>query len=175
MKLKTEQQRLYEILMAEKQCFVRVCEDDGALWVSDLPRKTDCVDVIEKLRVEGFDGRVADTLLYVDWTEEQWRKFTAALPESSPALPLPQEVHEAYALCRLLIHHPSERTQAHMPMLRRVVKLTQKKTPCLLKAVRSLYEEAAVQIRNHQTVACDAGRVLAKWIQEYVCEREGQP
>ena len=172
---RAEQQRLFDLLSQQGQCFVRLCGDDSALWVSDLPRRANCDGLVEKLRNEGFEVRIADGLLYADWTEKNRQKYLSALPTELPALPLRPELHEAYALCRLLLLHPSEEKNRHMPMLRQMVKLTLRQPSDLFRAVRRMHEETAVSIRNGHAAASDAGRVLADWLQHYADEREEQP
>ena len=78
MNLKSEQRRLYALLPQNARCFVRVCDDDSALWVSDLPRKReDCAEMLAKLQTEGFAVRLDEKarLWYIDWTKEYCCSF----------------------------------------------------------------------------------------------------
>lgn len=178
MRLKAEQRRLYALLPAEARCFVRVCDDDGALWVSDLPRRmVDCERLKATLRKEGFEVRLDGDarLWYVDWTEERWREMVGELPCELPELPEKDMYHEAYALCRFWLLHPAPLAQEHLPVLRRVTKLTAQPMQKLLRSVRVLHEKAAVQWRSGQTAACDAGRILAAWLNEHAYGKEKEP
>ena len=178
MKLKSEQTRLYESLPQDVRCFVRVCDDDSALWVSDLPRKqSSCYEMTGRLHEEGFRMWLDEKskLCYMDWTMERWQEEISSLPQGCPRFPAQEEYHEAFALCRLWLMHPSELEEAHLPMLRRVVKLTAEPPVKLLRAVRGLHEAAAAQLREGKTVSYAAGRVLAAWIHEHAYGKETQP
>ena len=178
MQLKSEQRRLYALMPKEVCCFVRVCDDHSALWVSDLPRKQkDCIALSEKLADEGFQMRVDEKtqLCYLDWTEERWNEMIAQLPEECPDVLPQEEYHEAYALCRLWMMHPAEQEEHHLPVLRRVVKLAAEPPDKLLRSVRNLHEEAAVQLRKGKTTACAAGRMLVAWLYEHAYGKETQP
>lgn len=177
MRLKHEQRRLYELLPAEARCFVRICDDDNALWVSDLPRKyAQCDKLAEMLRTEGFevlpDG--PGSLWYLDWTMERWQEMLSLLPRESLQLPQDERYHEAYALCRLWAAHPAPLEPEHLPALRRVVKMTAAKPEKVLKSVRILMEEAAVQLRERKTAAHAAGWVLEVWLTDNTPAKEMQ-
>ena len=169
MNLKAEQQRLYKLLSKENRCFVRICDGDNALWVSDLPRKTADLSSLEPLLCDnGFVCRLDEKarLWYVDWTESQWAKNLACLPRAIPAFPESERYHAAYALCRLWLAHPSPPTQNTMPAVRRVLKLTMQPEEKLFKSIQALHEEAAIQLRADLPVAHAAGWILAKWLNE---------
>ena len=175
MNLKSEQRRLYDLLPVEARCFVRICDNDSALWVSDLPRKYEASEkLLPVLNEAGFSvwQDEQSRLWYLDWTQERWIELLKTLPQSMPALPEREEYHEAYALCRLLIAHPAVLQKSHMPMLRRFIKLTAEKPAKLLQAVRGLYEENAVCLRNGTGVSYSAGCVLAAWLGEQMNDRE---
>ena len=111
MNLKAEQRRLYALMPNDVHCFVRVCDDDGALWVSDLPRRqSDCSEMAAKLHAEGFRMRLDEDarLGYLDWTMEDWQEKISQFPQKTPDIPAQAEYHEAFALCRLWLMHPSE-------------------------------------------------------------------
>lgn len=178
MNLKAEQRRLYALMPAEARCFVRVCDDDCALWVSDLPRKvSDCNVLAQRLRKEGFAVWVNESvrLWYIDWTAECWQSQLAELPQEIPALPLQDEYHEAYALCRLWMLHAAPVETEHLPALRRVTKLTSDHKSKMLRAVRSLHEETATRLRKGKTIPHAAGRVLAAWLYEHAYGKENEP
>ncbi len=178
MKLKAEQQRLYALMPQESRCFVRVCDHDTALWVSDLPRRqADCTKTEKRLRQAGFTVRLDEEscLWYVDWTEEQWRAVLSGLPGELPALPDDEAYHEIYALCRLYLLHPSGLEAEHLPVLRKTIKITAMQPGKRLGAVRSLHEEAASRLREGKSIACAAGLVLAAWLREIENGKETKP
>ncbi len=177
MKLKAEQRRLYAFLGAQARCFVRVCDDDAALWVSDFPRKSDhTLEMLEQLQMAGFSIRTDDQarLCYIDWTEERWREVMETLPRETPVFPADDKWHETYALCRLLLAHPAPLTADHLPYVRRVMKLAAETPEKLFKASRMLREEAAAQLREGKTIANAAGWVLAAWLNEQSDRKETQ-
>ena len=169
MQLKSEQRRLYELLPPDARCFVRVCDDDGALWVSDLPRKYENhPSLIPGLADEGFSVRLDEKsrLWYVDWTQERWLKTLETLPLEMPLFPQKSELHEIYALCRLLLAHPAPLDDTQLPMLRRTAKWTVQQPGALSGSVQAAYEEAALRLREGKPVAHAAGRILAGWLYE---------
>jgi len=177
MNLKAEQQRLFALMPAEAHCFVRVCDHDAALWVSDLPRRlADCSAVEKQLKQEGFTAFLdAEAMLwYLDWTQEYWQKKLDELPQELPSLPVKEERHEIYALCRLYLLHPSALENEHLPALRKATKLTAAQPGQRLRAVRSLHEEAAWRLREGKSIAYAAGLVLAAWLSENENGKETQ-
>lgn len=176
--LKSEQQRLYALMSEGSRCFVRVCDHDAALWVSDLPRRmVDCTENVKRLNAEGFSVRLDDKscLWYIDWTEERWQAVIAGLPKELPALPVNENYHEAYALCRLYWLHPSEWNEEHLPTLRRTLKLIENQPGAMQRGIRALHEEAAIRLREKKTIAHAAGRVLAAWLKETAYGKETKP
>ena len=175
MNFNAEQQRLYSLLNEQARCFVRVCDGSHALWVSDFPRRcAETADTVEMLRQNGFAVQEDGQLWLIDRTEEGWQKMLHELPKTLPQMPNEQCLHEVYALCRLLLVHPSERQAEHMPALRTAVKLTAGQKAPVSKDIRKLYEEAAVQLRQGKTVAYDAGRILAAWLRTLEDGKEKQ-
>lgn len=170
MNLKSEQRRLYDLLPKDAHCFLRVCDDDGALWVSDFPRKHENHQALTGMLSEaGFSVRTDNQSLlwYVDWTHERWQELMQRLPERLPAFPENEQYHELYALCRLLMLHPAPVEKEHLPMLRRILKLTAERPQSLLKSARRLHEETACRLRKKQTAAYAAGRLLSAWLDEH--------
>ncbi len=176
MDLKSEQKKLFALLNTYARCFVRVCDDDRALWVSDLPRKSqETLYRADELLAEGFCAweDEAQRLLYVDLSLNKWQELIDSLPCKLPALPKDETLHTAYALCRLWMLHPTQRADEHMPMLRTAAKLVcEAPSKTAERKLRTLYEESAVRLRNSQTLPCDAGRLLAAWINNYDSEKE---
>ena len=178
MMLKAEQKRLYDRMCGKAHCFVKVCDDDSALWVSDFPRRHEnCHEWIVELQAEGYCVRLDEKtkLCYLDWTIERWQERIASLPQKVPPLPEEEMYHETFALCRLWMMHPEAFEAAQLPVLRRVVKLIEGPPEKLLHAVRNLYEEAAVQLREGRPMTYAAGRALAAWLCEHAYRKEMQP
>lgn len=176
--LKSEQQRLYALMPEASRCFVRVCDHDDALWVSDLPRRMDdCTETEKRLNAEGFSVRLDEKsrLWYVDWTEERWQALLAGWPRELPALPADEAYHEAYALCRLYLLHPSDWEDGHLPAMRKALKLTESRPDPMQRGMRSLYEETAVRLREGKTIAHAAGRILAAWLNAIETGKETKP
>lgn len=176
--LKSEQQRLYALMPEGSSCFVRVCDHDAALWVSDLPRRMDdCTETEKRLNQEGFPVRMDEKsrLWYIDWTEERWQTVIDGLPKELPALPADEACHEVYALCRMYLLHPSEWNEEHLPTLRRTLKLTESQPGAMQRGIRALHEEAAIRLREKKTIAHAAGRLLAAWLKETANGKETKP
>lgn len=165
MKAKAEQKRLYESLPSG--CFLRMCRDDRAMWVSDWPRREpNPSGLLEPLKSMGFHAWLEDGLCYLDWTEEHWKEMLLPLDKSLPAFPKEERWHEAYALCRFWLLHPQVFSADMLPVLRKVVKLTEEPEEKMLKSVRSLYAQAAETWREKGFCASAAGLVLAAWLKE---------
>lgn len=152
MDLHSEQERIYQIVGG----FLRVDRSDDALWVTDYPRRN--ADVSEtEVRLKALGVRcILDEkakLWHLDWTEEKWEPFIAALPENAPSFPVNEKIHPAYAFCRFALLHPGKRTDESMRMLRAVMKGSADFT--------GLHEQAAQSLRNGSPIAYDAGRFLA--------------
>ena len=96
------QRAVYEALReaTDASCFVRLCMDHGALWVSDLPRRTDrlapALAALEALGVKN-EPDPETGLWRLDWTAESWRERLDRLPIHPPALPRAEALHPAYA------------------------------------------------------------------------------
>lgn len=148
-------------------CFVRLCTDHGALWVSDLPRRTErLTPATAALDALGISCRTdpATSLWRLDWTAEGWRERLDRLPDRTPALPRDEALHPAYALCRLLMMHPAPVERQPLEQVREIVKLATGAPGPLLAAVPMLTGEAARRLRMGLPLAEGGGRVLADWI-----------
>lgn len=170
------QRAVYEALREATgaSCFVRLCMDHGALWVSDLPRRTDrLAPALEALEALGIKNEPdPETGLWrLDWTAESWRERLDRLPDRPPALPRDEALHPAYALCRLLLLHPAPVERQPMAQVREVAKLAAGAPGPLLAAVPALAGEAARRLRMGMPLAEGAGRVLADWIARMDAQR----
>lgn len=164
--LKREQDRLYAFLPA---CLLRVSRTDDCMWVCDLPRRMEHPEMIESLLHQaGFACRLDEKtrMWQIDWTEDTRNVLLSDLPMALPVFPAEERYHAAYALCRMWLLHPGQRTEDNLPLLRKVIKLTAEKETLLLKAIPELHQTAAVHLRTGIPSAQDAGRVLAKWLNE---------
>ena len=167
--LAAAQRAVYEALRsaADAPCFVRLCLDHGALWVSDLPRRTgrlvSAMAALDALGVR-YETDSATGLWRLDWTAEGWRERLDQLPDRPPALPYNEALHPAYALCRLLLFHPAPVERQPMAQVREMAKLAAGAPGPLLAAVPALTGEAARCLRMGLPLAEGAGRVLADWI-----------
>lgn len=160
MDLHNEQFAVYQaIKQISLRSFVRICKEDHALWVSDLPRHTSSLPQLMDTDVLCWTDS-EKKLLYLDWTEAGWRRRMDALPASPPALPVQESLHSAYALCRFLLLHPAELTANHLPFLRRMIKALDKGNP----EIQLWHEQAAQALRAGKPMASCAGRLLAEWI-----------
>ena len=167
--LAAAQRAVYEALRsaADAPCFVRLCMDHSALWVSDLPRRTDrLAPALSALVALGIrcDTDPTTGLWRLDWTAEGWRERLERLPDCLPALPRDEALHPAYALCRLLLLHPAPVERQPMAQVREMAKLAAGAPGPLLAAVPALTGEAARCLRMGLPLAEGAGRVLADWI-----------
>ena len=163
------QRAIYETIRgaAGAPCFVRLCMDHSALWVSDLPRRTDrLAPALSALVALGIrcDTDPTTGLWRLDWTAEGWRERLERLPDCLPALPRDEALHPAYALCRLLLLHPAPVERQPMAQVREMAKLAAGAPGPLLAAVPALTGEAARCLRMGLPLAEGAGRVLADWI-----------
>lgn len=165
MNLKSEQQRLFALMPQDARCFVKLCDDDRALWVSDLPRRT---EDLPDLTVYGYHCELDEKsrLWYIDWTQERRQALLADLPTELPAFPPNERFHEAYALCRLWMNHPGHWNEDTAPIIRRVLKLTAQKEEKLLSAVPALTGLVAKQLRLGKTNAYPAGQILCEWLKQ---------
>lgn len=166
---KAAQSAVYQALQAhaKRPCFLRLCDQPSALWVTDFPRGNadaaparDALDALDCICTESRG------LWYIDWKRERWRRELERLPDPLPAFPAEEALHPAYALCRLWLAHPAQWEDQPMDMLRRTWQLTQKPRSVLLKAVPSLLGESALRLREHQLLPSYGARILAQWLTE---------
>lgn len=167
--LAAAQAALFEGLNASGgSCFVRVCRDDGALWVSDAPRLGMALSPF-KARLEEQGVAVLPDALNglwrLDWTLEMWQRRLEPLPHTPPPLPVDADLHPAYALCRLMLTHPSPLERQPMAMVRRVAKLTAKEE-ALKRCVPALHGLCAQRLRKGEPLPSAAGAILAAWLAE---------
>ncbi len=154
--LKTEQEQLYQLFCQRNaRCFLRVDQSDEALWVTDLPRRSQEKDAWrETLKQHGVRCMEDPAgLWHLDWTEAEWERRMALLPTEMPKLPDEENEHDAYALCRFGLLHPAPADRESRFFLRKVLKGK--------SDLRTLHETAAEALRAGQPIAYDAARVLA--------------
>ena len=107
----------------------------------------------------------------LDWTAEAWRSRLEGLPAQPPPLPANEELHPAYALCRLLLMHPAPLERQPMEMVRRVLKLTAQ-DGALKRAIPALHGLCAQRLRRGEALPSAAGGILAAWLAGQ--ERKGE-
>ena len=130
---------------------MRLCTDHGALWVSDLPRRTGPAgsrpggagDAGRKERTGPGEG-----LWRLDWTAESWRERLDRLPIHPPALPRAGGAAPPPMPCgRLLMMHPAPVERQPLEQVREIAKLAAGAPGPLLAAVPVLTGEAARRLR----------------------------
>lgn len=165
------QRAVYEALAdtAGGRCFVRLCRDDGALWVTDLPLRGASTDraqaALASLGVR-WEAEPATGLWRLDWTGEEWRGRLDALPDGLPPFPRDEALHTAYALCRLLLAHPAPLREQPMQPIRGVVKRSCGPGAGLLRAVPAWLGDSARRLRQGEALAHGAGKALACWLEQ---------
>jgi len=179
-----------------KPFFLRRCFGDGFLFVSDLPRRVSheaLMPVLLSLKSSGFAGIFVpnEALLYVDATLALYEALLGDLPGAPDALSLPRDdaLYPVYALCRLLLLHPTPLHQQPLGPLRWALKWAQAELdftppapgPGPLKAspsaggveatsarlpvqISRLHQQCAARLRLRQPLPCAAGQVLASWL-----------
>lgn len=167
--LRAFQTGLYKALCqnGENRCFLKLCADDGALWVTDLPKRCAAPERVAQALsalpvICNTDEKTG--LWRLDFTPEEWQRRLDALPCALPPIPKDEALHAAYALCRLLLAHPSPLCEQPLAMIRAVVKAAQGKRETLLRAVPVWQGEAAILLRRHKPMPSAAGRILAAWL-----------
>ena len=157
-----EQAAVYAALRPYGRCFVRLCDKDDALWVTNLPRMTpDAHGAEAALQALDCRCREENGLWYIDWTADRWRRELEGLPQTAPPWPERDELLPVYALCRLWLAHPAPLESQPMDVLRAVRKLTWQ-SPAQKAA--ALHEAAAARLRSRQPMAYGAGQMLAQWL-----------
>lgn len=162
------QKELYQELCQDSggKCFVRICSDDSALWISDLPRLGIALPALqERFARQGLAvlPDASRALCRLDWTAEAWQSRLEGLPSQPPPLPANAELHPAYALCRLLLMHPAPLERQPMEMVRRVLKLTVR-DGALKRAIPALHSLCAQRLRRGEALSSAAGGILAAWL-----------
>lgn len=162
-RLREAQAGVFSALQTGAPCFLRICLTDDALWVSDLPRRLQDVSAVkEALLGLGVGCREANGLWKLDWLPERYAALAEALPKAVPPLPWDGALHEAYALCRLLLIHPAPVPQQPVEPVRAVLKLPQKPAGEQLQAIRALAGQCAAGLRMHRPLPTMAGGLLAE-------------
>lgn len=166
---KAAQSAVYQALQAhaKRPCFLRLCDQPCALWVTDFPRgNADAAPA--RAALEALDCTCTESrgLWYIDWKRERWRQELEQLPDTLPPFPAEEALHPAYALCRLWLAHPFEWNDQPMEAIRRIWQLPQKPRSVVLKALPALHMESAMRLRKHQPLPFYGARILAQWLME---------
>lgn len=166
---KAAQSAVYQALRthARRPCFLRLCDSPNALWVTDFPRgNTDTIPAMAALDALDCTCTERRGLWYIDWKPDRWWLELERLPNGLPAFPAEDELHPAYALCRLWLAHPSVWEEQPMDMLRHTWHLMQKPRSVVLKGLPALHAESALRLRKHQPLPFYGARILAGWLME---------
>ncbi len=164
--------KCFAVCAALAPCFVRRFQGDGALFVCDLPRRGAPGLVSEALAGLTGLGFVCVTpasrgLLLLDASPARYEALLEPLPLSPPPLPAREELHPAYALCRLLLAHPAPFAPQPLGPLRQMLKWMDTLPPGpFLREVAGLHEQCAGLLREHRPLPHGAGRLLAAWLFE---------
>lgn len=148
-------------------CFLRVSLTNDALWVCDLPRRSaDPSGAQKALETLGVVCRMdAHARLWrLDASQERYAAWNAALPKDVPALPEDDRLHEAYALCRLLLLHPSPIECQPMDWNRAALKQSTATALDMERFVAPAHAACAGLLRSNAPLPSMAGGVLAQWL-----------
>lgn len=164
--LRAAQQAVYQMISSiHPRAFVRLCKEDCALWVSDLPRHCSEMQLIRNADFHSWVDTERN-LLYLDWSEETWKRQINMLPETLPLFPQNEKLHDAYALCSLLMAHPGQYSQTELPFLRKMLKTIFASPHKMAQCCNEMREETASMLRKGDKTPYSVGRLLASWLKE---------
>ena len=143
--------------------FMRQPNENHSLWVSDLPRRTDAFTTeaaMRSLRAHGFpcECHASSRLLAIDLSLERYDALLNTLPQVPPPMPADDRLHPAYALCRLLLLHPSPLSAQPLAPLRLLLHAAPE---IPFDSLPALHRECAAWLRAGQPLPHAAGQVLA--------------
>ena len=150
-----------------KPCFLRISKTEDCLWVTDLPRRTDFLaDVERSLADLGLCCRLdpASRLWHIDLTPATYAAWSSHLPTPPPPFPADESLHEAYALCRLLLAHPAPLADQPLSHIRAILKWLAFPAHCPFPS--ALHGHCAVLLRQGQPLPYLGGQLLAAWLQQ---------
>ena len=173
--LQNAQAQIYAILSGFSPCgfFLRCSQDDQFLWSSDFPRRTEHAameNAIAALQAQGMVCRLSlpSQMLHIDYSLSKYEGLTALFPTTPPALPSHDELHPAYALCRLLLTHPASLESQPLIPLRKVLKASNAAdSAVLLRMLPGLHEQCAQWLREGKPLPYAAGQAIARWLALY--------
>lgn len=160
------QEQAFRLLRESGQpCFLRISKTDDCLWVTDLPRRIESLaDVEQSLADLGLCCRLdpASRLWHIDLATERYASLASLLPTNPPPFPADESLHEAYALCRLLLSHPAELATQPLEPVRAILKWLTFPELCPFPA--SLSGQCAALLRLGQPLPHLGGQLLAAWL-----------
>lgn len=108
-------------------CMLRVCRDDGCLFVTDYPARFpgNAGQVRRALEAAGWDVRPSGSLWRLDPGEEMWRGFIRSLPREKPPDPLRVSL-PLYSLAVRLTGKPTAAEAQPIAPLRLLIKAMDK-------------------------------------------------
>lgn len=148
--------------------FLRRGLEDGALFVSDYPRRcAEAKSVTERLKNAGFEVLVENGLAFLDGSREKYRALMEALPSSFAVQPR-EETLRLYALAQRLCRAQTPPDLQPLPLIGLTLKYLDAEDPEGL--LRRLPPLLAAAQRSHQPLPEAAGRLIL----HYLSERETQ-
>lgn len=158
------QRQAHGLLKEIAPCFLRVCAGDEAIWVCDLPRKTDVSGLeLQGLEELGLCATVDETtrLFMVDLSLASYRSLSETVDAASYAFPEDYRLFPAYSLCRLLLNHPAQLEHQPMNLNRRILKMLSYPKLYDDAAPVDLLSECSALLRRHMPLPYLGGRLLA--------------
>ena len=146
------------------RAFVKLCDTDDALLVSDAPKRMDgqaLAGALTRLAQAGYTAQTTPRgLLAIDWTESRWQElFEQNITAGEPALPQNEALHACYALATLLLLHPAPPAQQPKLLLRNLLKAACRKGG-LAAAAPPMLAACAQRLRMHQALPTAAASLL---------------
>jgi len=151
-------------------CFLRRAKDDGALFVTDAPRRfaPEKLSAVEAaLKARGFCCSLTPRALWrVDLAQARYvNLFTAYRYAEPPPFPADERLMRVYALARLLAAHPAPWEEQPPELLRALLKRCGRPAELLQIAPRVL-ETCARSLREHRPLPSAAAGMLYQWLTE---------
>ena len=157
------QEQAFRLLRESGQaCFLRISKTEDCLWVTDLPRRTDSLaDVEHSLAELGLRCTLdpSSRLWHIDLTPAMYAAWSSHLPTTPPPFPADELLHEAYALCRLLLAHPAPLADQPLSPIRSILKWLAFPSHCPFPS--ALHGQCAALLRQGQPLPHLGGQLLA--------------
>lgn len=155
-------------------CFLYLSKSQDSLFISDAPRHMPAARLplaMGLLEESGFHCRLLPRgLLSLDPSLDQYRALLQSLPLLPPSLPKNNSLHPAYALCRLLLGHPTCLSLQPLAPLRQLLKASRfmpyakQASHPMLTGIPKLHSQCAAWLRQGMPLPQAAGQVLSAWL-----------